>query len=177
MQRRKLLKTAVALPLLATASRFAAARVMSPFQRLRPSDPYWPSAAEWQSLKSAVGGNLLEVQPLFAACADTEENAACADVLKNIRNPFYIGDQPGGTQVSGWFEAWTPAPSAYAVRARAASDVAAAVNFARSHNLRLVVKGGGHSYLGTSNAPDSLLIWTRALNDIALHDAFVGAGL
>ncbi len=176
MQRRKLLKTAVALPLLAAVSRFAAARVMSPFQRLRPSDPYWPSAAEWQSLKSAVGGNLLEVQPLFAACADTEENAACADVLQNIRNPFYIGDQPGGTQVSGWFEAWTPAPSAYAVRARQASDVAAAVNFARTHNLRLVIKGGGHSYLGTSSAPDSLLIWTRAMNDIALHDAFVGQG-
>ena len=24
-----------------------------------------------------------------------------------------------------------------------------------------VVKGGGHSYQGTSNAPDSLLVWTR----------------
>jgi len=40
------------------------------------------------------------------------------------------------------------------------SDVVAAVNFARDNNLRLVVKGGGHSYQGTSNAPDSLLIWT-----------------
>ena len=50
------------------------------------------------------------------------------------------------------------------------------MNFARTHNLRLVVKGGGHSYLGTSNAPDSLLIWTRAMNDITLHDAFVGQG-
>ena len=30
------------------------------------------------------------------------------------------------------------------------------------NNLRLVVKGGGHSYQGTSNAPDSLLIWTRS---------------
>ena len=41
-----------------------------------------------------------------------------------------------------------------------------AVNFARENNLRLVVKGGGHSYQGTSNAPDSLLIWTRHMNDI-----------
>jgi hypothetical protein len=53
MQRRKLLKTAVALPLLGAVSRFVTARVMSPFQRLRPSDPYWPSAAEWQSDRSA----------------------------------------------------------------------------------------------------------------------------
>src|SRR4029450_619803 len=29
---------------------------------------------------------------------------------------------------------------------------------------------------GTSSAPDSLLIWTRAMNRITVHDAFVGAG-
>ena len=43
---------------------------------------------------------------------------------------------------------------------RETADVIAAVNFARENNLRLVVKGGGHSYQGTSNAADSLLIWT-----------------
>ncbi|MEO7382843.1 MAG: FAD-binding oxidoreductase, partial [Paracoccaceae bacterium] len=85
-------------------------------------------------------------------------------------------DQPGGTQVSGWLDAWTPAPSAYAIKARNAADVAAGVNFARDNNLRLVVKGAGHSYQGTSNAPDSLLIWTRAMNEVTLHDAFVPTG-
>ena len=38
------------------------------------------------------------------------------------------------------------------------------------------MKGGGHSYQGTSNAADSLLIWTRGMNAVTLHDAFVGAG-
>src|SRR5271157_5901907 len=52
----------------------------------------------------------------------------------------------------------------------------AAVNFARKNNLRLVVKGGGHSYQGTSNAADSLLIWTRHMDSVVLHDAFLGAG-
>jgi FAD/FMN-containing dehydrogenase len=52
----------------------------------------------------------------------------------------------------------------------------AAVNFARENRLRLVVKGGGHSYQGTSDAGDSLLIWTRAMNDIVLHDTFVAQG-
>src|SRR4030095_488888 len=61
------------------------------------------------------------------------------------------------------------------VAARSTADVAAAVNFVREHNLRLVVKGGGHSYQGTSNAPDSLLIWTRAMNSIELHQDFVAA--
>jgi len=44
------------------------------------------------------------------------------------------------------------------VVARTADHIVAAVNFAREKNLRLVVKRGGHSYLGTSNAADSLLI-------------------
>jgi len=40
----------------------------------------------------------------------------------------------------------------------------------------LVVKRGGHSYQGTSNAADSLLLWTRAMNRIVSHDAFVPQG-
>jgi hypothetical protein len=62
------------------------------------------------------------------------------------------------------------------VAARTTDDVVAAVNFARQHHLRLVVKGGGHSYQGTSNAADSLLVWTRKMNDIAIHDSFVATG-
>ena len=95
---------------------------------------------------------------------------------ENIRNPYYIGDQPGLTQTLGWVDAWATKPSVYAVAARNANDIAAAVNFARENDLRLVVKGGGHSYQGTSNAPDSLLIWTRHLNDIAMQTAFIPQG-
>ena len=51
------------------------------------------------------------------------------------------------------------------------------MNFARENDLRLVVKGGGHSYQGTSNAPDSLLIWTRHMHDIEMHDAIRSAGM
>jgi len=38
------------------------------------------------------------------------------------------------------------------------------------------VKGGGHSYQGTSNAADSLLVWTRPMDRIDIQDAFVGQG-
>ncbi|HUA88910.1 MAG TPA: FAD-binding protein [Steroidobacteraceae bacterium] len=177
MQRRNLLKLIGALPAaLAVPLPGWAAAAAGNARRVRPGDPLWPAPSQWQELKAAVGGELLEPTALFAACTTDAAGAACAEVRKNLRNPFYIGDQPGGTQVSGWLDAWTPAPSAYAVRARDAHDVARAVDFARTHNLRVVVKGGGHSYLGTSNAPDSLLIWTRSLNQIQLHDDFVGQG-
>jgi FAD/FMN-containing dehydrogenase len=93
-----------------------------------------------------------------------------------LSNPYYIGDEAGLTQTLGWVDAWTSQPSVYAVAAESTADVVAAVNFARTHNLRVAVKGGGHSYQGTSNAPDSLLIWTRRMKAITLHDGFVGRG-
>ena len=102
--------------------------------------------------------------------------AACTELFKELKNPYYIGDQPALTQTSGWLDAWTSTPSVYAVAAAENADIVAAVNFAREHHLRLVVKGGGHSYQGTSNAADSLLIWTRAMNRIVSHDAFVPQG-
>jgi hypothetical protein len=153
VKRRNLLRTLVMLPLLPES--FAANRAeaagrkitQAPARRVRPSDPAWPSAASWSRLKREVGGNLIEVQPLFAACAADPHAPDCGDALKNAKNPFYLGDQPAGTQVSGWLDAWTPAASAYAVAARNAADVAAAVNFARDNNLRLVVKGGGQAVL------------------------------
>src|SRR5437868_2991832 len=94
-------------------------------RRVRPVDPAWPKPDNWRKLNEDVGGNLVPVQPLFAPCLADEKNAACQDVLGNFRNPFYVGDQPSGTQVSGWLDAWSPKASVYAVKARTASDVAA----------------------------------------------------
>ncbi len=176
MRRRTVLQGAAALPLLAVLPPLLAQTARPPLSRVRPGQPGWPAAADWDKLKGAVGGNLLPVQPLFAACASEPQGAACRDVMSNIRNPFYLSEQPAGTEVSGWLDAWTPAPSVYAVKARSSADVAAAVSFARQHRLRLAVKGAGHSYQGTSNAADSLLIWTHAMNRVTLHDAFVARG-
>lgn len=143
------------------------------FRRQRPSDAGWPSKEAWKRLNDAVGGNLFAVDFPITACTSGAGISDCKKLLESLKNPYYIGDQPGLTQTLGWVDAWTTKPSAYAISARNADDIAAAVNFAREHNLRLVVKGGGHSYQGTSNAPDSLLIWTRHMNDIEMHAAFV----
>lgn len=181
MNRRDVLKAAFALPFLSgvmtggIASALAATgrKVANAFRsRVRPGDPEWPSLAEWAGLKNEVGGRLLKLQSPFA----DPNSAACHDALKHIKNPFFIGDEPALTQTSGWADAWVSRPSAYAVAAESTADVVAAVNFARKHHLRLVVKGGGHSYQGTSDAPDSLLVWSRHMNKVTLHDAFVAHG-
>jgi len=144
--------------------------------RVRPRDRDWPSAERWAELERQTGGRLIKVESPWQACVEAPGSASCAELFKELRNPYYIGDDVALTQTTGWVDAWTSQPSVYAVAARSAGDVVAAVNFARRHDLRLVVKGGGHSYLGTSNAPDSLLVWMRAINDITLHDAFVASG-
>ena len=112
----------------------------------------------------AGGGRLLEVESPLSLCVQRQRVQPARNTSLACRNPYYIGDHPALTQSSGYLDAWTSSPSAYASPADETTDVVAAVNFARERSLRLVVKGGGHSYLGTSNAPDSLLIWTRRMN-------------
>ena len=161
------------LPRLTSGRLFAASS--QTVKRVRPSDARWPSPKQWEALGGELEGGLTTVDSPLTACVDAA-SVACRNLTKDLQNPYFLGDQPGASQIWGWANAWTFAPSAYVVRAKTARDVASAVNFARKNNLRLVVKGGGHSYQGTSNAPDSLLIWTRALNAVALHDAFVCRG-
>ncbi|RCS29642.1 FAD-binding oxidoreductase [Rhodanobacter denitrificans] len=183
MKRRDLLKAAVTLPLLpllmrsGTALAHGAGTLATTLRsRLRPEQPGWPAAAEWEQLKRQVGGRLLKLESPFAHCDPSQPDGACAQALKQLANPFAVGDNPALTQTSGWADAWSSQPSAWAVAAENPADVVAAVNFARKHHLRLVVKGGGHSYQGTSDAPDSLLVWTRHMNQVSLHDAFVPQG-
>jgi FAD/FMN-containing dehydrogenase len=183
MNRRDLLKAMLALPLLpAVLPRGLVAAWAAPVptlrrrNRVRPGDPAWPTAAQWSELKQNVGCRLLSLESPFAQCHATPASAACTEAMRHLKNPYYLGDQPALTQTSGWVDAWTSRPSVYAVAANNTADVVAAVNFARDHHLRLVVKGGGHSYQGTSDAPDSLLVWTRAMNAVVMHDAFVGQG-
>ena len=142
----------------------------------RPHDAGWPTQMAWKRLNDAVDGNLIRVDfPL--SIWKTDPNGAAAKLLsKNLRNPFYIGDQPGLTQTLGWVDAWATQPSVYAVAAKNARHIAAAVEFARENNVRLAIRGGGHSYQGTSNAGNSLLIWTRHMHDIAMHGSFVPQG-
>jgi FAD/FMN-containing dehydrogenase len=173
MRRRFLL---AGLAALAAAGRADAAPATPKLSRVRPGQPGWPSDAAWDDLRKSVNDRLLKVRPSLDVCRAEPAAAACRDLFRELKNPYFIGDDVSLTQTLGWLDAWTSQPSAYAVVAARTEDVVAAVNFSRQHRLRLVVKGGGHSYLGTSNAPDSLMIWTHPMNEIVLHDWFAAHG-
>lgn len=163
MDRRTIIKAAVG------------ATALTSIRPLHASILRQPRSVDWQALRDSVGGRLIPVQSPLEACA--KAGGVGADALfKQLKNPYYLGDEVGLTQSLGWVGGWTSRPSSYAVIAENAADVAAAINFARMHKQRLVIKGGGHSYFGNSNAADSLLIWTRKMRDIVLHDDFRAVG-
>jgi FAD/FMN-containing dehydrogenase len=132
----------------------------SPAYFCKPGQPCWPTADEWNQLGTGLAGKLLvpEAPPPGA------------------HTPFQLEDHAGATQSVGWLGAWSTAPSAYAVEAGSAKDIARAVDFARAHHLRIVVKGTGHDYLGRSAAKDTLLVWTHDLRKIQVDDHFIPAG-
>ena len=176
MQRRSLLQGAAALPLLTTlpAALWARApRCAACVRAIRSGR----APRKWQELKRAVGGNLLEVHAALRRLRRRGRRACLrGGARRTSATPSTSAIRPGARRCPA---GWMPGR-----RRRASTRCGPAtrptsprrVNFARRHNLRLVVKGGGHSYLGTSNAADSLLIWTRAMNQVALHEAFVGEG-
>lgn len=177
LTRRALLHWA-AIPLGARAAPEAIAASSAPAlrPRARPGHPGWPSDAQWAQLRASVDDALIKVRSPFDECAAAPTSKACELLFKQLKNPYFLGDEVGLTQTLGWVDAWVSMPSAYAVAARSTADVVAAVNFARQHKLRLAIKGGGHSYQGTSNAADSLLIWTRRINEVRVVDSFVPQG-
>src|SRR5438045_1202467 len=64
--------------------------------RCRPSDPCWPSHAEWTSLNKTVNGNLIALRPVGAVCHGSEFNAeACHEAKLNGSSSVWRSDQPG----------------------------------------------------------------------------------
>ncbi|QWT19471.1 FAD-binding protein [Bacillus sp. NP157] len=169
MDRRTLLKTALILPLLPLVAKVDAF-VTGDGRWLKPGAAGWPTDADWDALNRQVGGRLsIPRNPLL-------DPATRDEALAQIGNPFYVGEHPALTQTSGWYQGWTSSPSAWVLAAESAQDVATAVAWAVKHRVRLVIRGGGHSYLGASNAPDSLLIWTRRMNTVEMATSFVPRG-
>ena len=111
-------------------------------------EPGWPTEADWERLRALVGDRLIAVRSPLDACVGAAA-PDCTQLFAELKNPYFLGDEAGLTQTLGWVGAWTSRPSVYAVAAESTADVVAAVDFARENNLRLVVKGGGHSYQGT----------------------------
>jgi len=122
----------------------------------------------WHRLNKTLGGRLFRSDQGLPQAAIFSTPASMEKLDNGRWNPLWIQNQSELAQNTGGGGArgWSMAVSTYVVKAECARDISLAVKFAAKHNLRLVVKGAGHDYLGRSTAPNSLLIWTGRLQGI-----------
>ncbi|KAK5662941.1 hypothetical protein OQA88_6353 [Cercophora sp. LCS_1] len=165
-----------------------------------PGDSCWPSANQWRSLNTTVGGRLIETVPLARVCHDPNLDSAQCQALQD-RWQFPDMHMSDSASIMAPFfanQSCDPFTSAskpcalgnyvrYAVAAANAQDVVKAINFAKQHSIRFVIRNTGHDYLARSTGAGALSIWTHNLKSIQFkswNDRFyqgtavtVGAGV
>jgi FAD/FMN-containing dehydrogenase len=169
-----------------TLARLSAARSFRAVGYCTPSQPCWPTNAEWSLLNATVNGRLMAILPEGSPCIDPS-SAACTEVQNDWTDPVWRAAQPGAMQRPFWEANRNTGANCYTlgevcaqgdvppvgVAAESAADVAAAIAFATLHNIHVVIKSTGHDIQGRSTAPDSLLIWTAHMRNITIHDSYM----
>ena len=126
-----------------------------------PGSPHWPSLEQWKNLNESVSYQLLQPLPPAAACHPNEatfNNATCAVIAAEWTNSSFHAANPISVMDNYWSnDSCLPSPAnpcsgeaypIYVVNASTPELVKIAIDFARENNIRLVVKGTGHDYLG-----------------------------
>ncbi|KUI67216.1 putative FAD-linked oxidoreductase YvdP [Cytospora mali] len=151
--------------------------------------PFWPSNIEWGSLNSSVSGRLIQPVPPGSVChpsLSSYNEQACTSVQESWNESDFHANDPISVDFNNWTnDTCLPSPllscsgagyPAYVVNTSSPLHVKAAVDFAREHEIRLVVKASGHDYLGRSSAPGALSIWVRHLTGAEFHTNFQPLG-
>ena len=157
----------------------------------------WPNESEFATLATQLSQPILHPLPPASPCyPPSAPSGNCSGVIANFGDFFWRSDQPGAMQLSNFETFIFPNKTISAcylnttlgvpcdqgsvppvgVDARSKTDIQAGVNFAREHNLKLVVKTTGHDYLGRSTARGSFLIWTHRMKDMSHNLTFVPDG-
>lgn len=105
-----------------------------------------PNAPGWEDLSTALGGKVL-------LPADGGQFAAA----KQVFNTNYNGSVPAAV-----------------VTPTSVAEVQKAMAFAAAHNLKVAPRGGGHSYVGASTAPGTMVLDLRQLPGGIQYDAATG---
>src|ERR1700722_4219423 len=109
MQRRRLMRMIAMLPLLPLSGAAALARqapaAAAPARRVRPADRAWPRPEDWRALGPGVGGRVGPGGAPRVKCLAPPASADCAQLFAELKNPYYIGDEPGLAQTLGWVDA------------------------------------------------------------------------
>ncbi|KAL5591816.1 hypothetical protein FOVSG1_010705 [Fusarium oxysporum f. sp. vasinfectum] len=198
----------VDVTLFASALAFCTTSAAELFCKNHPSSTHWPSAGEWDALNHTVGGGLIRSTPVASSCYK-DSNFASAFSCKNVTESWFLSEfhalQPESIGYSYWANNSCVPPNdhgyrsgqsckigglpQYVLEATSAAQIATAMKWASSRNIRIVIKGTGHDLNGRSSGAYSLSIWTHRLRDMSFqsdwphpfksiteHVAVVGSG-
>lgn len=171
--------------------------------RCTPDDDCWPTSAKLKTLQSKLSDSaelLYDIRPPAHVCHGTDFDAdACAFVRDNWANDMWRTNVPGAA-VSPIME--SEAPYRFNSTASLACDystpfhgqcgqgqvpqlgvavgneydIAASLEFARRHRLRVVIKNTGHDMLGRSMGANTFMIWTHKLKNRQIENEFTPTG-
>ncbi|KAG5662014.1 hypothetical protein KAF25_004253 [Fusarium avenaceum] len=147
-----------------------------------PGTSDWPSHNTWSRFNDTLGGKLLAPTPPGAVCHKdwpTYNKDTCSNVATAWKK-YDLHTEDPVSLIYDQFSNWTCLPDAdfpcsgsgypaYVVNATKPEHIKIGIDFARKHNIRLIVKNTGHDYMGRSVAPGSLSLWTHHLKDITYH--------
>ncbi|KAJ4155028.1 hypothetical protein LMH87_000294 [Akanthomyces muscarius] len=150
-----------------------------------PLDDCWPSEPTWSEFNSTIAGKLIRNEPIAKSCYQGmgHDGEKCQDIALNWSDNAWLAEFPTGYSYP-LIEACAPINAslgfqhypqcdlgnfpAYTVNATSAQHVAAAIEFAKDYNIRLVIKNTGHDIAYRSQGYGSLSIWVKYINE-GLH--------
>ncbi|RDA89010.1 hypothetical protein CP532_0668 [Ophiocordyceps camponoti-leonardi (nom. inval.)] len=148
-----------------------------------PGDEVWPSEAIWTTLNHTLDGRLLTSSPPPGAACHVDQTYPNVRECQRLKEDWTRYQWHSEDPVSVMWDQFTnysclPDPSfpcssqgypPYVINASTSEHVKAGIDFAKEHNIRLVVKNTGHDFIGRSIGPGAISIWTHHLNTIEYH--------
>ncbi|KAK6087223.1 FAD binding domain-containing protein [Seiridium cupressi] len=140
-----------------------------------PQDACWPSIAESDALNTTVNGRLIATVPIGSVCHEpTYDEAACVALRAEWNEPEPhcnpLADRSTPCRIGNLIS--------YAVNISNTDEIAETIKFAKTHNVRLVVRNTGHDFVGRSTGAGGLAVWTHHLKSLEVIQTFeIDAGV
>jgi hypothetical protein len=152
-----------------------------------PTDSTWPSLQQWHDFNTTLEGALIQTVPEASPCysnGSALNSSECQSLSSTWGNSTLRIEDPTSIR-SVLFQGMSCMPPAFApsflstnstsktcalgaypdfvVKATDVAQIQKAINFAREHNIRLVIKNTGHDFGAKSVGKGALSIWTHFL--------------
>ncbi|WP_328924960.1 FAD-binding oxidoreductase [Streptomyces sp. NBC_00190] len=105
----------------------------------------------------------------------SKAGTALAALREDLAGDVFAPDDPGYDEARTLFNAMIDRRPAVIAQCESTADVVTAVRFARDLDLKIAVRGGGHSVAGMSLNDGGLVVDLRRMHEVTVHPAAMAA--